>query len=505
MWVAAVVQQPGCEEQPVCITGNSNTTHLENCVASPTPCGLESVASGVLTFDNSVRFGMWFVGARNRRRTGCHVCFYEGGILMRYGTVFTCAVLGLLVVRSQVVGVEPPANADGSVIDALRQRQQVVTQAMKSDVQETLSRARVLMSTDPAGAENGLKLLLFTVEAASDLDPDVRQQLRAELRAAVRTAALRKLELDEQRRARQQSVAARAARHRAVEDQTRTEDKASALMGRLASLMDEGRYAEAEQLGGEAAILAPGSPSIAAAALTAYQAGVVEEFAAIRSQRGQAAARAYVQAEATANPFPGEPPIVYPAGEVWKGMTLRRAQYSSSDLQSRGKAEQEILKQLDAPTRMDFERTPLGEAVEYLAEVHGIDIMVDRHALNAIGLGTDTPVTIRIQGISLRSGLKLMLKSIDPTLAYTVDNEVLALTTREVVEQNQTTRNYPVADLVLPVHDARFVGAGGFNGTAADGGFGGGAFGGGGLNQQGGFGAGNQRNNDPLNNLVPGF
>ncbi len=428
---------------------------------------------------------------------------------MRVSIVFSCAVLGSLVLGSQVVGAEPPpVGSNASVIDALMQRQQVVTQVMKSDVQETLSRARAILSSDPGRAENGLKLMLFTVQATSDLDPDVRQQLLAQLRTAVREAARRKLEFGERRRALQESAAARIARQRVVEDQMRTEDKVSALMGRLASLMDEGRYAEAEQLGGDALTLAPATPSIAAATLTAYHAGAREEFAAIRNQRDKASSRAYVQAEASAIPFPGEPPIVYPASEVWEGLTLRRARYSSSDLQTRGKAEREILKQLDEPTRMDFEQTPLEEAVEYLSEYHGIDILLDRRALDTIGLGEDTPVTIRVKGISLRSGLKLMCKSIDPALAFTIDNEVLMLTTREVMEENLTTRNYPVADLVLPVHDARFVGPGGFNGTATTSGFGGGAFGGGGLNQQGGFG-GNQRKNDPFNfqgnNFFPGF
>lgn len=429
---------------------------------------------------------------------------------MRNSIVFACAVLGLWVVGSHVVGAEPPAaGSNGGVIDALTQRQQVVTQLMKSEVQETLSRARAILASDPAGAESGLKLMLFTVQATSDLDPDVRQQLLAQLRTGIREAAHRKLESDEQRRALQESAAARVARQRALEDQTRTEDQVSALMGRLASLMDEGRYAEAEQLGGEASILAPSTPSITAAAMNACHAGAREEFAAIRDQRDKASSRAYVQAEAAAIAFPGEPPIVYPAGEVWEGMTLRRAKYSSSDLQSRGKAEQEILKQLDEPTRMDFEETPLEEAVEYLSEYHGIDILLDRRALDTIGLGEDTPVTTRVKGISLRSGLKLMCKSIDPALAFTIENEVLVLTTREVMEENLTTRNYPVADLVLPIQDTRFVGAGGFNGTASTSGFGGGAFGGGGLNQQGGFGGGNQQNNDPFNfqnnNLFPGF
>jgi hypothetical protein len=201
---------------------------------------------------------------------------------------------------------------------------------------------------------------------------------------------------------------------------------------------------------------------------------------AIVEQRNKASARAYLEAEKTAIPFPGEPPIVYPSAEVWEELTMRRRKYASVDLQKRGGAEEEILKQLDEPTRMDFEETPLDEVVDYLKEFHGIEIQLDTKALDEVGIGSDTPVTARVRGISLRSGLRLMLKAIDPTLTYAIQNEVLMLTTREAAEENLVTRVYPVADLVLPITLTGFAGSGGFSAGGAAAGFGGGGFGGGG-------------------------
>ena len=100
-------------------------------------------------------------------------------------------------------------------------------------------------------------------------------------------------------------------------------------------------------------------------------------------------------------------------------------------------------------------------------------------------------MTSRVQGISLRSALRLMLRRIDPELTYSIQDEVLMITTKEAAAENLVTRVYPVADLVLPITLSGFAGSGGLSGSASSGGFGGGGFGGGGqggAGQGGGFG-----------------
>lgn len=380
------------------------------------------------------------------------------------------------------------ADEGGRGIDAVQQRSDVITSATKSDVREALEKARNEMATDPSTAEADLKLQLGIVQDTPDIDADVQAQLINQLKSAVREAANRKVELDEERRSTEEALAQRLARQRVIEEIERDQMKVQQLMDRFSSLMKEGRYVEAdEQVATEALLIAPDSPAITGAILTAQFKGNFEDFMAIVEQRNKASARSYLEAEKTAIPFPGEPPIVYPSAEVWEELTMRRKKYSSIDLQKRGGAEEEIVKQLAEPTRMDFEETPLDEVVDYLKEFHGIEIQLDTKALDEVGIGSDTPVTSRVRGISLRSGLRLMLKAIDPTLTYAIQNEVLMLTTREAAEENLVTRVYPVADLVLPITLSGFAGSGGFSGGGAAAGFGGGGFGGGG---QGGAGFG---------------
>ena len=427
---------------------------------------------------------------------------------MRYFCLFSCAVVGISVlVVSQCRAEEPQTDethlfdrpqASANGIDRVKQRQQVTTAATRSDVQQALAHARQIATEDPVGAESHLKLVLFSVQEMSDINLEVKRQLVGRLRSAIRYTASIKIEKDERDRVRHEALAQQLARRRVVEGQARTEQKVAALMERLTSLLDEGRYREAEeQIAREALAVAPGDAAVTAASTTAYHAGVYEEITAIVQQRNKARGQSYVQVESAAIPFQVDPPIVFPAADIWEGLTQRRRR-AYVDLQSRSKNEREILEQLDEPTRMDFEETPLSEAVAYLSEYHNILITLDRRALEDVGIGSDTPVSLRLKGVSLRSGLRLMLKSIDPATTYMIKDEVLQLTTREEVGNHLTARNYPVADLVLPVENLRIVGSGGFSAGAVSNGFGGGAFGAGQMQQQGGF------NQNPFQGIIEG-
>jgi len=109
---------------------------------------------------------------------------------------------------------------------------------------------------------------------------------------------------------------------------------------------------------------------------------------------------------------------------------------------------QEIHAKLREPTQMDFEETPLEEVVEFLEDHHGIEIQLATNALDEIGIGSDTPVTIRVRGISFRSGLRLMLDSVDPELAFEVRHEVLLITTRPAAAEKAAILVYDVRALL---------------------------------------------------------
>jgi uncharacterized protein YfaS (alpha-2-macroglobulin family)/TolA-binding protein len=111
-----------------------------------------------------------------------------------------------------------------------------------------------------------------------------------------------------------------------------------------------------------------------------------------------------------------------------------------------------ILKALNSPTQLEFIETPLHDVVSFLKDYHGIEIQIDRKALDDVGIGSDTPITRDLKGITLRSALQLMLRDLD--LTYVIQDEVLLITTPEQAETRQETVVYPVGDLVAAYRDA---------------------------------------------------
>lgn len=100
------------------------------------------------------------------------------------------------------------------------------------------------------------------------------------------------------------------------------------------------------------------------------------------------------------------------------------------------------------PAAFDFDQVPLAEVVEFVRQKFEIEVVLDRVALEAVGVATDTPITKHVRGISLRSGLNLALRDLD--LTWVVQDEVLLITTIDEAEQLMTTKVYAVRDLALP-------------------------------------------------------
>ena len=116
-----------------------------------------------------------------------------------------------------------------------------------------------------------------------------------------------------------------------------------------------------------------------------------------------------------------------------------------------GTGEAAIEKALESPTQMEFVEQPLDQVVDYLRDYHQIEIQLDKSAMEDVGIAVDHPVTQKFQGLSLRSALRLMLRELK--LTYTIQNDVLLITTPEVEEANLVTRVYDVADLVVCIDD----------------------------------------------------
>ncbi len=346
----------------------------------------------------------------------------------------------LLVVAAQ--GAPP----DGPLLQTVEQQYRLIAEKVRAEVDNEVRQARAQMAGDPAGVEQNLKLLLERVLRTPQLSAELRATLRGQLESAVREANRRSAIKDVSDRQIAAARAASADRRRVADSMERGQERARQLIERFGSLMDEGRYAESEAMAtGSMQDLAADLPVAATAALLARQRGAAVANLAQRNARQMKVVATLAPVEAALVPSPDDEPFVYPAAGVWQELTLRRTNRYRADLSSRSPAEAKIERELAEPTTLDFTETPLAGVVEYLKDLHGIEIQLDTRALEEVGVLAETPVTATINGVSLRSALRLLLRRMD--LTYVVKDEAIVVTTTEQAAHELVTRAYPVADL----------------------------------------------------------
>jgi hypothetical protein len=105
------------------------------------------------------------------------------------------------------------------------------------------------------------------------------------------------------------------------------------------------------------------------------------------------------------------------------------------------KAEAILAKLDEIEVQLSFQEAPLSTVLDYFQEATGIPVVIDRSALDDVGMGPDAPVTVDLSGVTAGSGLKLMLKDF-VVLDYAVRDEVLLITNVDVAQQVLDPRVY---------------------------------------------------------------
>jgi hypothetical protein len=335
----------------------------------------------------------------------------------------------------------------GADLSDFEQQRRVRAQVVQEEVLNQLAQARRL---PPQQATQELKLLLESVRQATEIEMDVRNQLAARIRSAIREASRLEFEEEEQRAIAEESRAAAQEARRIAEELGRREERLKQLMERFNSLMAEGRYQDADrEIADPIRELAPDLPAAVAATWNARFQRQHADISRFRDLRHRNFADALYSVEEALIPFTDADSIIYPSPERWQELTMKREKYKSIDLAGSNPRERRIFEELGNITIVQFDETPLQDVVDTLSDQHGIDIIIDRRALNDAAIPTDIGVTANLNGVTLRSALRIMLGELD--LSFMIRNEVLQITTTEVTEENLITKVYPVADLVMPI------------------------------------------------------
>ncbi|RIK79559.1 MAG: general secretion pathway protein GspD [Planctomycetota bacterium] len=339
------------------------------------------------------------------------------------------------------------ATPDGELLDSAAAGQSVLVRQISADVGKRQSEAAKVRESDP---NQSLKLLAEAraMVEDSELNETVKGQLikRIELSVSETEAYIKahKSELDLE--ATNREIMADIERERAVKAQTQT--KMAELVDQFNKLVDEQRFAEAEVVANRLYEMAPDE-------LVAQQ--INKQAKMIRRERwsrdireesenGVANTLLTLQQDAAEALDDQTSDIAY--GANWESFKDRKR---SSDIgSSRNVKELEIEQKLKTPVLPKYSETPLTMVVEQLSQLAGVNIHLDPRGLSEEGVRSDTPITLNLpQEISLKSALTLILEPLH--LTYTIQDEVLKITSEQIRDGEVYIRTYPVGDLVVPI------------------------------------------------------
>ncbi|MEX1097624.1 MAG: hypothetical protein WED34_16380 [Planctomycetales bacterium] len=104
-----------------------------------------------------------------------------------------------------------------------------------------------------------------------------------------------------------------------------------------------------------------------------------------------------------------------------------------------------IRRALQETTEIAFADTPLEVAMQVLADLHDITIILDGPALEEAGIQPDVPVNRVVGGVKLESALEIILRPLN--LDWVVRDEVLQITSAKVGAATLVARPYSIAGL----------------------------------------------------------
>ena len=110
------------------------------------------------------------------------------------------------------------------------------------------------------------------------------------------------------------------------------------------------------------------------------------------------------------------------------------------------KKEQEILKALDSPINIGYKDAPFEEVIKAISNATGLNILLDKNALQSAMIDSNTPTSVTLRGAAARTALRKVLQ--DHNLTFIIQNESIQVVTLEKAREMLVTRVYYVGDLV---------------------------------------------------------
>ena len=405
----------------------------------------------------------------------------------------------------------PAGVPEESPLERHAQIANVAREAFVTDVRQRLQASRDFTNArNPEAALSTLRDALTVVQSADNLPEETRRRLENEVRNSIGATERLEDRINLERAEQYRIVSSQAARTSALDQLIKDQDTTNTLMTEFDSLMAEGAFrvlasgglgdidttrqpfVDARFRAQAARALAPNNLAPWAGMFVSDSIGFYTQSIQYDRLKEYRAMLTWADVDRSGVPFPDTRAIEYPEKAAWQALSERRIlRYGDADyLFDRDEKTKAILAKLNERISMNFPNdTPLEDVKRYIQQSTqdeaaglpaGIPIYIDPLGLQDADKTMASTVSIDLEGLPLKTTLRLMLKQIG--LTHTVKDGYLYITSTASDDQPTEIRVYQVADLaIIPMS---LMGSGG----GGRGGMGGGGMGGGGLG--GGMGGG---------------
>jgi general secretion pathway protein D len=337
--------------------------------------------------------------------------------------------------------------APPSLIDKADETQQLLARQLSTEIGKRQSEAKRLHTQDP---ERAVAILREAQQLVKDSKLPVSSQRELLTRIDITLKQTEKyikqhgadIELDKQNEKVLQSID----REREVERKIKQEIADG--IQEINKLRDEHRYAEMEIVARRLYELDPDDPTVQQVLQTTkfIRREMLNREISMQREEGNVLASTDTLRATTIN-VGDENPLSFDK-ERWTDFVKPRIGKDSA--RRRTEREIEIEKKLKMPVQLRYEGTPLGQVVDELSKLAGINIYLDPRGLSQEGVNSETTVDLPLnKEISLESALNLILGPLH--LSYVVKDDVLKITSEQLRDGEIFAVTYNVADLVIPI------------------------------------------------------
>ena len=336
-------------------------------------------------------------------------------------------------------------------MNAIEDKETVEAMKLSAEVGTKIAESKHLMETDP---EKAIALLAATIDQvkAAGCKETVTRTMTRRIEANIELAKKDKVLFDQKMKDKVFKGEIENKRLRILEADKAKKDRMKVLMGKAETAMSNGEFDVAEKLYAQAAEIDPNEVAARAGRYVAQARRYYTRDVDNKRQKENAAVGLFQDVDASA---------ITPAGllsggsidmpETFRDLSAKRRDLAQRTAPRKSPQILETEKALNKPITINLDQTTLAEAIKYLGEMTGLNIITDGKALAEEAVTLKSPVSMHASGIKLKSVLKYMLK--DLNLNYDIDEEgVLVITSAQMNQKRTYPLAYYVGDLVMPVN-----------------------------------------------------